>query len=99
MRDYITAARETPSWEQEKLYHGGRLYYGMEGVENITAPRETLYDMAAGETPSLRHGRLYIYPDSKRDSLGGTRDSICIMAASETLFVFDAAMREWFLLP
>ena len=44
LRDYITAARETPSWDQEKLYHVGRLHYGKEGCETIMAA----YYTAAG---------------------------------------------------
>ena len=60
---------ETPSLEQEKLYHGGRLYHGMDGGDYHGSKSDSLGDMTAGETPSRRHGRLYFYHGSKGDSL------------------------------
>ena len=70
---------ETPSLEQEKLYHGGRLYHGMDGGDYHGGMRDSLLlvcNMTAGETHSQRHGRLYVYHGSKGDSLAvaeGTR--------------------------
>ena len=43
---------ETPSLEQEKLYHGGRLYHGMDGGEYHGGMRDSLCNMTAGETLS-----------------------------------------------
>ena len=60
---------ETPSLEKKKLYHGGRLYHGMDGGDYHGSKRDSLCDMTAEETPSRRHGRLYFYHGSKGDSL------------------------------
>ena len=38
--------------EQEKLYHGGRLYHGMDGGDYHGSKSDSLGDMTAGETPS-----------------------------------------------
>ena len=67
---------ETPSLEQEKLYHGGRLYHGVDGGGYHGCKKNSLFNVTAGETPSQRHERLFVYHGSKGDSLAvaqGTR--------------------------
>ena len=67
---------ETPSLEQKKLYHGGRLYHGVDGGDYHGGKKDSICNMTAGETQSPRHGRFYVYHGSKGDSLAvaqGTR--------------------------
>ena len=67
---------ETPLLEQEKLYRGGRLYHRVDGGDYHGGKKASTCNMTAGETPSQRHGRLYVYHGSKGDSLAvaqGTR--------------------------
>ena len=64
------------------LYHGGRLYHGVDGGDYHGSKRDSLCDMTAGETPSRRHGRLYFYHGSKGDSLAvaeGTHQHQCLL--------------------
>ena len=43
---------ETPSLEQEMLYHGGRLYHGVDGGDDHGGKKDSICNMTAGETPS-----------------------------------------------
>ena len=69
-------AGDTRSLDQEKLYHGGRLYHGVDGGDYHGGKKDSIRNMTAGETPSQRHERLFVYHGSKGDSLAvaqGTR--------------------------
>ena len=55
--------------EQKKLYHGGRLYHGVDGGGYHGCKKNSLFNVTAGETPSQRHERLFVYHGSKGDSL------------------------------
>ena len=70
--------------EQEKLYHGVRLYHGVDGGDYHGGTKDSICNMTAGSVTKARkilclswqYGRFL-----RGGRRGGRRDSICIVAA------------------